>query len=827
MIASDFLEASATEFAAPYLADVFELATDRAGTVVGRYRLIREIGRGGMGSVWLAERADGQFEQRVALKLIRRGLASDEIHARFLGERQILARLEHPNIGRLLDGGISDHGRPYFVMEHVAGLPITDYCDVHRLGIDDRLKLFMVTCRAIQYAHRGLVVHRDIKPSNVLVTEQGEVKLLDFGVAKLLSATDERAERRFMTPEYASPEQRAGAPVTTTSDVYQLGVLLYQILIGRRPTARAASAAPSEEPTRPSIAVGRTAQVVRRDGSIATIEPHDVAERRRTTSRRLRRRLRGDLDSIVLTALETSPERRHASAEAFAEDIERYLAHRPIRSARVSWSSRASKYMYRHHVAAIANAAIIITSIIVGTSYVDEIRMARDQAEREAAKASEIAGLVARFFQGWSPDAADRGQVSTEKVLGGAVLRARQELGRQPELLAATLSMIGDLYGALGRTSTSDSLNSEALAMQEHLFPHASSDRASTLSRRGHLLSIMGRAAEAETTLRRAIAEYASVTPPTQEELVRVQADLAKSLLDQGRASAAESLLREALQHLASPDSPLATEISVQLGYVLFEQARYAEATAILRPALARQRTFFGAFHPATVVAMRSLASSLRGPRSLPEAESLDREALTIARSLYGESHIETYSVRMALAVLLERKGDFSDAAQQVRAAVAQTSNLFGPTSVRAAQARRTLGSVLLGAGRLEEAEVVLRESIAEFHRAAPAGNLDEGDALNRLAYITTVKARPDADEVYRRAVAFEGARSSKDPYFVTDGYEYLGLAALQRRDVALAEKLFRRAITLYDAELPDGHPYRAQSHRGLADALAHGNLGR
>jgi tetratricopeptide (TPR) repeat protein len=224
---------------------------------------------------------------------------------------------------------------------------------------------------------------------------------------------------------------------------------------------------------------------------------------------------------------------------------------------------------------------------------------------------------------------------------------------------------------------------------------------------------------------------------------------------------------------------------------------------------------------------MRSLASTLRGPQSIPEAESLDREALTITQSLYGEKHIETYSVRMALAVLLERKGDFSDAEKQVRAAVAQTSNLFGPTSVRAAQARRTLGSILLGAGRPDEAEVVLRASIAEFHRAAPAGNLDEGDALNRLAYITTVKARPDADDVYRRAVSFEAARSSKDPYFVTDGYEYLGLAALQRREVALAEKLFRRAVTLYDAELPDGHPYRVQSHRGLAEALAYGSDGR
>ena len=341
---------------------------------------------------------------------------------------------------------------------------------------------------------------------------------------------------------------------------------------------------------------------------------------------------------------------------------------------------------------------------------------------------------------------------------------------------------------------------------------------------------MMGQAARAETTLHRAIAAYDSVTPPTQEELVRVKVDLAQSLRDQGRPTEAEPLLRGALRELGSPDSPLATDISARLGYILFLEGRYDEATAILRLALRRERQIFGPFHQATLLAMRSLASTLRGPQSLAEAESLDREALATAQTLYGEDHLETYWTRMALAVLLERKGDFAEATETVRAGLDKTARLFGETSLQTALTLRTLGSVELAVGRSDNAEVVLRRAIDEFHRAAPEGNLDEGDALNRLAYVTTRRSSSDASEIYARAVAFDGTRVPTDPPFVTDGYEYLGLAALQRRDLDVAERLLRRAVRLYDVELPNGHLYRAQSHAALGQtlmALGHTDDGR
>ena len=829
VIADDFLESSAATFAAPYIAGEFTgpVPGDDSGAIVGRYRLIREIGRGGMGSVWLAERADGQFEQQVALKLVRRGMDSDEILARFLSERQILAGLEHPNIARLLDGGVSDGGRPYFVMEHVAGTPITAFCDERRLDVATRLRLFIVTCRAIQHAHQNLVVHLDIKPSNVLVTESGVVKLLDFGVAKLLRENkEETASTRTghlthaLTPEYASPEQLAGEPVTTTSDVFQLGVLLYQLLTGRRPVRSARDTRATQPPSMPSAVVTRVERVSLRNGDVETIDPHVVGERRSITPHQLQKRLRGDLDSITARALHNEPSGRYPSAQTLAEDVDRHLRHLPIRFGGDARSYRAGKFIRRHRLRFSAALLLGVASLAVVSAYLVQIRSERDRAVLEAEKASASAARLSRFFQAWSPDAADRGKVSTATVLADATLRAQHELGGNPEMLAAALSELGDLYGGLGLVATADSLLLRALTMQEKLHREPSADVAATLARRGRLLALRGRVQEAEVVLRRALVTYRTVFPPGKAEVLRTQHELADALLGQEKLAEAEALLRDALEKSPDAEAPLTTELAAMLGYVLFRQARYAEASTILRPSLERQRRIFGRFHQATLRTTRSLASSLRDRRSLVEAEGLSREALDIARALYGDNHVHTHYSTMALAVLLERKGDFADAEAVARTAVEQGERLFGEANINTALTLRTLGGVLLAQDRQRDAESVLRRARAALRRTFPEGHPDEGDVVNRLAYILLARGAPDAASVYRQAVEFERARASSAPFFVTDGYEYLGWAARRMRDAPMAELLYRRAVRLYEAELPDGHPYRAQSNVGLGQLL-------
>jgi serine/threonine protein kinase len=336
------------------------VAAAERGERIGPYRVVRELGHGGMGAVYLAERADGQFEQRLALKLIRRGVTDDEILRRFLRERQILAGLEHPNIARLLDGGLTADGQPWFAMEHVEGVPITRYADERRLTLEDRLPLFARICDAVQYAHDARVVHRDLKPANLLVTSAGEVKLLDFGIAKLLHAGEEagttRTGLRLLTPEYAAPEQIRGDPITAATDIYGLGVVLYELLTGQHPYHSGAQQARAEverkvcdqEPPRPSRRV---------------VGSDDVSRARRTTPARLRRRLAGDLDSIVLRALEKEPARRYASADALAEDLRRHLTGLPVRARRGSAVYRVRKLARRHRASL---AMTLLAALMLG-----------------------------------------------------------------------------------------------------------------------------------------------------------------------------------------------------------------------------------------------------------------------------------------------------------------------------------------------------------------------------------------------------------------------------------------------------------------------------
>jgi len=810
LIAADFLETPAAAFAAPFLpADQeSELPGEQPGTLIGRYRLMRELGRGGMGSVWVAERADGQFEQQVALKLVKRGMDSVQIVTHFLRERQILARLASPYIARLLDGGMSQDDRPYFVMELVDGEPITRHCDGRRLGIEARLGLFVTVCRAVQQAHQNLVVHRDLKPSNVLVTPAGEVKLLDFGIAKLLdpAGEDEATEPAgLLTPEYASPEQLAGKPVTTASDVYQLGVLLYELLAGRRPGSDSDARAPSAVVTRPG-------QRTRRDGSTEVFDPVSLSERRGLTPRQLRARLRGDLDAVVLRAVEREPDRRYPSAEALAEECERHLAHLPVRAGAAGMGRRVRKFVRRHRVPVAAALLLTVAAALGSVFYVEQIRSERDRALRESEKASESALLLHRFFESWDPDVANRDKVSAASVLDVATRRAERELGGDREMLAAMLSLLGDFHGAIGSTASGDSLLLRALAIQE---PPAgappSLDLAATLSRRGVLLLSVERYEESQLALRRSLAIYRLLLGPDRVEVIRGEAALADVLSAQGKYDEAEALLRDVLRHSPNPDAAFTTEINSQFGRVLFNQGRFAEAAALLRPTLERQRRLFGPLHPSTITTMRQLASTLRDPPELPEAEALDREALKLAQTLFGPQGLQTRLVTNALAALLEREGHLAEAERLYREVLAMVNRTIGGQNTDVALLLRSIGGLELMRGDLDGAEATLRRALATFSAVDP-GNLDEGDVRNRLAYLASLNRRPDSLEVYRQAVAFEQARKPEGPFFSTDGYEYLGWAAHRRGDAALAERMYRRALGIYARELPEGHPYHAQT---------------
>ncbi len=456
---------------------------DRSGTMLGPFRIGREIGRGGMSAVFEAVRTE-PFEQVVAIKILQRDGSSGDLAARLHAERQILALLDHPGIVRILDGGITPDGRPYLVMDRVDGERIDAWCDRRRLSVRQRLRLLLQVIDAVAYAHRSLIVHRDLKPANLLVTEAGEAKLLDFGIAKILQPGSgmeavTRTGVRALTPEYAAPEQIRGERITTACDIYALGVLLFEILTGERPY-RLESPTPWEveqavletEPERPSMAVDRTIRS-------ATGTAEAIARARRTEPARLRMTLDGDLDAIVLKALRKEPEERYASADAMAEDIERYLGSLPVVARRGSRAYRARKFVARHRRGVGIGIVLVVLAISGMAAIISAwgaAERARDRAQREARTATEVTEFLVDVFGGSDPLAQLGESVDAGTLLTRGRERIRVELLDEPGVRASMLAAIGEVYSNLGRYETADTLLREALAV-----------RAAQLGKRRHL----------------------------------------------------------------------------------------------------------------------------------------------------------------------------------------------------------------------------------------------------------------------------------------------------------------------------------------------------
>lgn len=504
-----------------------------AGRRIGAYAIVRELGRGGMGAVYLAERADGEFEKQVALKVLKRGTDTDEVLRRFQAERQILARLDHPNLARLLDAGTTDDGLPYFVMDYVIGTPINEYVAAHDLSVTLRLKLFQAVCAAVSYAHQNLVIHRDIKPSNVLVTLEGEVKLLDFGIAKLVQETDADQPEvtvtmlRVMTPEYASPEQIRGEPVTTVSDVYSLGVFLYELLTGSRPyrlrdrtPGEMTKAICEQEPERPSTIITRASTGP--DGSAlrALSAPEGDASK-------LRRRLRGDLDNIILKALRKEPPRRYSSVDQLSGDIRRHLEGLPVRARRDSTTYRASKFVQRHKLG-VAGAVILALALIGGIAATSwEAQQARRQsviAEERFREVRELAHSVLFDYHDailslpGSTAVRERLVKDSLKYLDRLAQTAGNDLSLQQEMAVAYLK-VGDVQGRPATANLGDAKGAldsyqKALVICEKMSALAPKNIAMLIclgnvhGRLGEINSLRGNPASAVEQHRQALARF-------------------------------------------------------------------------------------------------------------------------------------------------------------------------------------------------------------------------------------------------------------------------------------------------------------------------------
>jgi eukaryotic-like serine/threonine-protein kinase len=746
------------------------------GRRIGPWRIVRQLGQGGMGLVYLAERVDGAFTQQVALKLIRRGLDSDRILQRFEGERQILARLEHPNIARLVDGGLTSDGTPWFAMELVEGDPIDRYCAARELGVEARLRLFAEVCRAVAFAHSRLVVHRDLKPDNILVTQRGEVRLLDFGIAKVIGdapagETLTRTGMRVMTPGYASPEQVRGEPVGTATDVYSLGVILYELLTGERPhdlsgrtLAEVQRIVSEEAPARPSTRVGDTG--------------------------RLRRQLRGDLDVICLKALHKEPERRFASVEALHADIVRHLDGRPVLARPDTVLYRARKFVSRHRVGvtgAVAGSALLVTLTAV---YLVRLAAERDHARSEAAKAGAIAGFLQGLFAVSDPSASRGASVTARELLDAGAARIGQDLASAPEVQASMMRLIGEVYGALGLADKAIPLLEGALERHRALYGDLHAETAASALALGMRRQDLGDLAGAEPLLREAVATRTALHGTPDEGVIEAQRHLAYWEESNGDDAEAERLLREALaqaRRLFPPDDERVVGTVVRLGGLLRRTGRFGEAEPLLREGLAAQRRILGDTHPGVTSSIRNLASLRRDQGDLVEAETLYLEALALRRALYGDSHPDVANVLNSYAILLAAKGDRAGAIRIQHELLAIWERIYDGPHPSIAAAYNNLGDLERESGRAAASVPLYRRCIALQDVVLPGGHPNRaypqiglGRALRELG------RHAEADRAFRRALEIRRAALPRGHHRIVEVLELL--AALHEEAGASAE---------------------------------------
>jgi serine/threonine-protein kinase len=784
----DFLERS---IPVELVADAVEsIQTERLrDDSFGNYRIVREIGRGGMGSVYLAERAGDDFHQQVALKVIRQTVLDDEAESRFRRERQILSLLDHPNIARLLDGGVSEKGEPFIAMEYVDGKSITDFAKDHSLDVESRLGLFLKVCSAVAFAHRNLIIHRDIKPSNILVRSDGEPKLLDFGLAKLLDVEGDPTVTvaRALTPAYASPEQLRGELLTTSTDVYSLGLVLYELLTDVQPfperTSRSLEHVLREVtdslPSRPSTAAAQRG------------EPAGIGR---------------DLDNIVLMALRAEPDRRYRSVEALVDDIENYLNGRPVAARANTVAYRLSRFVARNRLAVAAAAVVLIAlSLGIGVS-VWQARVARherDVAEEQRHRAESISLFLAGALEYADPSAAipgmqNRRDATIVQMLDDVAPRIEGELANDPETRAVLERTVGAAYAAQGRYADGERYLLKALEDGKAVFGDDSLEVAGTLALYGALKTqYLGDYAAGEQLLQGSVAAFRSRSPQTVPELrdyataltalasihwtrgdfksadaeYSEALEIARRLVStdaepqataklglgltryaKGDLDGAVSLLREAVEELrALPNGRWRLPDALNgLGQALYWRGNYSESSAVLKESSEISSAIVGKDSNAYARALWLRVFALCKEGRTAEAEPLLDESDTIYQRLSPNNPVILGNGADARAILLLTEGKLAEAEASARRAVAASEQSLPRGTPTITLARIDLADVLIREKRDDEAEVVLRQTYDEAVAAQGADHWRTRIAAGRLADLYTARGRLDLAANYR-----------------------------------------------------------------------------
>ena len=659
---------------------------------IGPYRTEGLLGSGGMGAVYLAARVDGEFDHQVAVKVLHLDMHTPEVRARFLAERQLLARLSHANVAQLHDGGVTDDGRPYFAMEWIDGKPITSYCRDNELSVEQILRLVLQLIEAVSYLHRNLLVHRDLKPSNVLVNQDGQVKLLDFGIAKLLAEEPDEASRtatgkQLLTPQYAAPEQLAGETVTTATDVYALGAMLYELLTGQRPG--------SDAP--PSV-------------DLAPVLPSTLVP----TS--LRRSIAGDLDNICLQALRAEPERRYPSAEQLGADLERHLQGLPVQARKSTLGYRLSKFVRRYRgrlLAAAALAALVAVGFWRERGLRNEAVSARSAALGEASKAVAVSDFLRELLSSVDPDEAQGREVTVAEVLEEATAKLEGEhaLAGEPEVEAALRLTLGSTYNSLSQHDEALQHLERALELRGGL-DEADLETLDIAESLGIAHIGAGHLNDAEPVLTRVLEGRRTLLGDEHPDTLEAMATLANLYWRQERLDEVERLDRETLEirsRVLGADHPDTLRSMNGLAVTLFSLGRYAQAAEMFDRTLVAQRRLLGPNHPDTLMLGNNLAATYNELGRYSDAVSLLDGVLEARLRVLGVPHEDTAQTLHNLGIARTEQGRFREAESFLKRSIsARVKRAYGLYS------RFALADVLRLQGRLKESESLYLEALGE-----------------------------------------------------------------------------------------------------------------
>ncbi len=825
-----------------------------AGRLVGNYRILGLLGRGGMGIVYLAERADGSFERQVALKVVREGLASPTLEAQFLRERRILGRLEHPNIARLFDAGLTEEGLPYLVMERVEGLPITRYAQEHHLGVRERTALFLDVLKAVRHAHRNLVIHRDLKPSNVLVTQRGQVRLLDFGIASMLGEDEGEtgdpsapSGLLFITPDYAAPEQLRGERVSTATDVYALGCLFYELLCGQRPRSLRGGIMNAEESGDSAAPVHPPSEGVRDGGA--------------------RRSLRGDLDAIVLKALQLDPGERYPSANAFLEDLTRYLGHVPVSARQPSPGYRFRKFVTRHRIG-VTGGAILGFAVLGGM--VGTLWQAREAA-LEARRADAVAAFLFDLFGAANPEL-NRGRVPDARELLdlGTARMDSLEAGAGPGLRVELLNTLASLYGKLGEYEPQATLYHQAVEESRTAFGENDPLTGTALTGWGVALMELGSFTEADSVLSKArgvraaagvpdtvlaetvgaLATVASAMGETErslelhrealaldirgsgEQSLRVAADLNNvggQLIDTEEYADAEQALEKALEIRRASLGEDHPEVAITLGLLGQLHATLGDrpgAERYHREALAIQREVYPNGHPDIARSLDQLAITVEAQGRSFEADTLYQEALALRREWLGDAHPDVAATLNNMAVLRYRMGRYAEAAEAMEGALTAWRRALGDHHVNVAAGLNNLGVMRRELGDYSGAEAALSEALALRRELRGPRHTEVGVTLSNLAGVRRLQRRwAEAESEYRNALSILEENLPPEHSRIADACWGLGATLLDAGRAAEALPYLDRAVAIREGAMVEDDPRVAEAR--LWQAAAWSRLGR